>query len=84
MKEEAPILYPNERVGERQAAYAKANTSGVPSHVIEYYDHIRDTMPETANYMVSISQAQGMLFLAKTFGGKRSGLTKRSNQVFVC
>ncbi|KND86228.1 O-methyltransferase MdmC [Tolypocladium ophioglossoides CBS 100239] len=71
MKDESPILYPNERVGERISAYAKAYTTGIPKHIIEYHGHIRETMPKTANYMVSISQAQAMLFLTKTFGAKR-------------
>jgi hypothetical protein len=71
MKEDAPILYPNERVGERIGAYSKSNTTSVPQSITEYHEHILQTMPETANYMVSLSQAQAMIFLAKTFGAKR-------------
>lgn len=72
MKEEAPILYPNQVMGERIATYAANHTSGIPRNIIQYHEHVRETMPETANYMVSVSQAQAMLFLAKTIGAKRS------------
>ncbi|RYP48695.1 hypothetical protein DL768_005475 [Monosporascus sp. mg162] len=71
MKEDSPVLYPNERVGGRVGAYAKTHTTGVPKHIVEYHDYICETMPKTANFMVSISQAQAMLFLARTFGAKR-------------
>ena len=71
MKEETPILYPNTMLGASVSTYAKTHTTGVPEHVIEYYEHVQATEP-MANYMVSISQAQAMLFIAKTVGAKRS------------
>ncbi|KAF3481084.1 O-methyltransferase MdmC [Arthroderma uncinatum] len=71
MKEDTPILYPNERVGARVGAYAQEHTTGIPRHIVEYHGYVCDTMPETANYMVSTSQAQAMSFLAKTLGAKR-------------
>ena len=72
MKDDTPILYPNPKVGERISLYAKERSTGVPKHIVEYHEHIREALPKTANYMVSISQAQAMLFLAKTLGAKRS------------
>ncbi|KMQ46471.1 hypothetical protein A7C99_0308 [Trichophyton rubrum] len=71
MKEDAPILYPNQQVGERVGTYSKEHSTGIPKHIIEYHEHVRETMPDTANYMISISQAQAMCFLAKTVGAKR-------------
>ncbi|EFR04220.1 hypothetical protein MGYG_07227 [Nannizzia gypsea CBS 118893] len=71
MKEDSPILYPNQQVGERVGIYAKEHSTGIPKHIIDYHEHIRVSMPDTANYMISISQAQAMSFLAKTVGAKR-------------
>ncbi|KAM3426433.1 hypothetical protein NHJ13734_009462 [Beauveria thailandica] len=71
MKEDFPILYQNPGMGERIGLYAKTRSTGIPQSIIGYHEHIRETMPTTANYMISISQAQAMQFLAKTVGAKR-------------
>ncbi|EGX88233.1 O-methyltransferase family protein [Cordyceps militaris CM01] len=71
MKEESPVLYQNPGMGERIGSYAKMHSTSVPQNIIDYHEHIREKMPATANYMVSISQAQAMHFLAKTVGAKR-------------
>ncbi|KAH7324351.1 S-adenosyl-L-methionine-dependent methyltransferase [Stachybotrys elegans] len=71
MKEDSPVLYPNEKVGERVCSYAKAHTTGIPQYIHEYHEHIRQTMPETSMYMVSLSQAQALSFLTRTFGATR-------------
>ncbi|KAM5475376.1 hypothetical protein MauCBS54593_001064 [Microsporum audouinii] len=72
MKEDVPILYLNEQVGERVGTYAKEHSTGIPERIVEYHEHVRETMPDTANYMISVSQAQAMSFLAKTVGAKRT------------
>lgn len=74
MKETAPILYPNDIVGDRVSYYAEAQSSRIPQHIIDYHIHVRETQPKTANYMISISQAQAMAFLARMIGAKR-GIT---------
>ncbi|KAK2603998.1 hypothetical protein QQS21_003834 [Conoideocrella luteorostrata] len=71
MKEDSPILYPNERVGTRIGEYAKAHSTKIPRSIVDYHAHIRETLPKTANYMLSVSQAQAMQFLAKAVGAKR-------------
>ncbi|KAM3515927.1 hypothetical protein MY11210_000467 [Beauveria gryllotalpidicola] len=71
MKEDSPVLYQNPGMGERIGLYAKTCSTGIPEYIIDYYEHIREVMPGTANYMVSISQAQAMQFLAKTLGAKK-------------
>ncbi|KAF4969319.1 hypothetical protein FZEAL_10249 [Fusarium zealandicum] len=71
MKEELPVLYPNEKVGERVSQYATAHTTGIPQHIHSYHEHIQKTMSETSMYMVSTSQAQAMAFLARTCGATR-------------
>ncbi|EMR65948.1 putative o-methyltransferase family protein [Eutypa lata UCREL1] len=71
MKETTPILYPNDIVGERVSYYAEAQTSRIPQHIIDYHAHVGETQPKTAIYMVSISQAQAMAFLARIVGAKR-------------
>ncbi|KAH8701761.1 S-adenosyl-L-methionine-dependent methyltransferase [Talaromyces proteolyticus] len=70
-KESIPALYPNEKVGERVTTYAEKHTSTIPRHIIDYHDHIKMTQPKTANYMISISEAQALVFLARTVGAKR-------------
>ena len=55
MKEEAPILYPNDIVGRRISLYAEDKTSHIPQYIIDYHVHVRETQPATANYMISIS-----------------------------
>ena len=84
MKEDCPVLYPNERVGGRIGAYAKTHTTGMPKSIVEYHDRIQDTMPKTANFMISVSEAQALLFLAKTFETKRGELppTKSGSPMF--
>lgn len=77
MKEDSPILYPNERVGERIGDYSKTHTTGLHKHIVDYHDRSRETMPKTANFMISISQTQAMLFLARVFGAKRDQSTSR-------
>lgn len=70
-KDNAPILYPNETVGGRVSDYAEKYSSCIPKHIVQYHAHIRETQPQTANWMISISQAQAMMFLAKAVGAKR-------------
>jgi hypothetical protein len=70
-KESIPVLYPNEKVGERVTTYAEKHTSTIPRHIINYHDHIKMTQPKTANYLISISEAQALVFLAHTVGAKR-------------
>lgn len=69
---ECVALYPNEIVGERVSKYAEVHSSCIPKHIINYHAHVSKTLPETAKYMISISQAQMMVFLSKTVGAKRS------------
>ncbi|TVY16167.1 O-methyltransferase MdmC [Lachnellula arida] len=68
---ECVALYPNEIVGERVSKYAEVYSSCIPKHIINYHAHVSKTLPETAKYMISISQAQMMVFLSKTVGAKR-------------
>jgi len=69
---ECVALYPNAIVGERVSDYAQVHSSSIPQHIVDYHAHISRTQPETAKYMISISQAQMLVFLTKTVGGKRS------------
>ncbi|TQW01318.1 O-methyltransferase family protein [Cordyceps javanica] len=71
MKEDSPVLYQNPGMGERIGLYAKTHSSGVPQYIIDHHEQVCEMMPATANYMISISQAQAMQFLAKTLGAKR-------------
>ncbi|PWY87407.1 S-adenosyl-L-methionine-dependent methyltransferase [Aspergillus heteromorphus CBS 117.55] len=66
-----PALYPNERVAKRVGDYAESHSLRMPQHIIDYHAHIQTTRPETANYMISIAQAQALTFLVKTIGAKR-------------
>ena len=76
MKEEAPILYPNDIVGRRISLYAEDKTSHIPQYIIDYHVHVRETQPATANYMISISQAQAMVFLARMIDAERGTASK--------
>jgi len=69
---ECVALYPNPIVGERVSTYAEANSSSIPQSIIAYHAYVTQTQPETAKYMISISQAQMMVFLSKLIGAKRS------------
>jgi hypothetical protein len=69
---ESVALYPNSLVGERVSAYSEVHSSSIPQSIINYHTHVTTTQPETAKYMISISQAQMMVFLSKTIGAKRS------------
>ncbi|KAK8149586.1 hypothetical protein G3M48_006470 [Beauveria asiatica] len=71
MIEDSPVLYQNPSMGERIGSYAREHSTGIPQEITDYHEHVRKTMPATSNYMVSVSQAQAMQFLAKTVGAKR-------------
>jgi len=68
---ECVALYPNAIVGERVSDYAKLHSSNIPEYIVNYHAHINRTQPETAKYMISISQAQMLVFLAKLVGAKQ-------------
>lgn len=72
MKSNIPILYPNDKVSQSVTQYAETHTTPLPRHILDYHQHIQDTMPDTANYMVSPYQAQSMAWIAKLIGAKRS------------
>lgn len=71
MKEEAPILYQNATMGERVADYASAHSSDLPAHITDYHAQICKEMPETSNFMISMSEAKTLRFIAKMIGAKR-------------
>ncbi|KAJ5294675.1 hypothetical protein PENANT_c014G03983 [Penicillium antarcticum] len=70
-KESVPALYSNEKVGERVTSYAETHSSTLPRHIVNYHATIQKTQPRTANYMIHMSEAQALVFLAKTVGAKR-------------
>ncbi|KGO64137.1 O-methyltransferase, family 3 [Penicillium italicum] len=70
-KESVPALYPNEKIGERVTSYAETHSSTLPRHIVNYHTTIQKTQPGTANYMIHMSEAQALVFLAKTVGAKR-------------
>ncbi|KAJ3493049.1 hypothetical protein NLG97_g4985 [Lecanicillium saksenae] len=71
MHDDSPVLYQNLAMGARVGRYAEDHSTDIPQDIVQYRDHIRETMPGTANYMVSVAQAQALHFLAKTVGAKR-------------
>jgi hypothetical protein len=70
-KDDFSSLYPNDKVSQRVTRYSDEHSSSIPKHIVNYHAHIQATEPKTASYMISISQAKAMAFLAKTVVAKR-------------
>lgn len=65
------ILYPNQVVADRVAAYSEEVSLKLPDHIPRYHDEVEESSGKRAMYMISNFQAQASIFLACLSGAKR-------------
>ncbi|KAK6524703.1 hypothetical protein TWF281_011603 [Arthrobotrys megalospora] len=71
MKEEGPVLFPNNAVSVAVYKYCREHSVPLPEHLHRLADFTEENLPEVSEMMVSRLQAQYLLWTARSMGAKK-------------
>ncbi|KAK6346114.1 hypothetical protein TWF730_010445 [Orbilia blumenaviensis] len=71
MKEEGPVIFPNDEVSIAVYKYCKERSVPLPDHLHKLANFTEENLPEVSEMMVSRLQAQYLIWTARSYGAKK-------------
>ncbi|KAF3290474.1 hypothetical protein TWF132_006810 [Orbilia oligospora] len=71
MKEEGPVIFPNDAVSYAVYRYCKEHSVPLPEHLFKLAQFTEENLPELSEMMVSRLQAQYLIWTARSIGAKK-------------
>ncbi|KAF3319454.1 hypothetical protein TWF173_000082 [Orbilia oligospora] len=71
MKDEGPVIFPNDAVSYAVYRYCKEHSVPLPEHLFKLAQFTEENLPELSEMMVSGLQAQYLIWTARSIGAKK-------------